>query len=160
MLIFKRKRTMVWVVAASGLMGFTGVAPVQAGDVSVGVHVGSSHHGRHVSRGRPRHHDRRHHRNQGSRRHSRIGFHFDLGHAPYHHRYRTGHYVVHSYRVKVSDGYYRDVRVEPVYEWRCDAYGQRYRVRVADGYWRKVWRPPVYETRYKKIWVGGHDVRY
>ena len=45
--------------------------------------------------------------------------------------------------------------IEPVYELRCDRYGNQVRVLVRAGYWDEICHPGYYETRYVRTWIPG-----
>lgn len=48
------------------------------------------------------------------------------------------------------------VWVDPVYDVRCDVFGNQVRVLVREGFWRIIQHPGHFETRNEQVWVSGH----
>lgn len=54
------------------------------------------------------------------------------------------------------EGCWRDVWMEPAFEWRIDGCGRLVRVCVRAGYWARVQDPGRFQTVTEQIWVAGH----
>jgi hypothetical protein len=118
------------------LIAAVGAAPAKAGDFSfqvkgkkgsIGIHLGSGHHGGHSS-ARP------------------------VGYAPRH--WVPAHYETRYERVWIP-GREERVWIAPVYQWRYDSCGRAIRVCVQQGYWNTVCTPGRYESRPRQVWVEG-----
>lgn len=53
------------------------------------------------------------------------------------------------------EGCFRDVWVDPVYEYRLDHCNRLVKVCVRAGYWARVQDPGHFETRREQVWVDG-----
>ena len=65
-----------------------------------------------------------------------------------------GRYELVAERVWIP-GRERRVRIEPMFETRCDLWGRPRQVLVAPGHWQVTWEPGRYETRTKRVWRPG-----
>ncbi|MEQ1895345.1 MAG: hypothetical protein ABL998_22630 [Planctomycetota bacterium] len=80
-------------------------------------------------------------------------------HASYSHASRRtwvpGHSETRCAQVWVPAACER-VWIEPVFELRVDACGNRVRVQLCAGYWTTIQHPGHYETREQQVWIPGH----
>ncbi|MBI3817393.1 MAG: hypothetical protein HY286_01785 [Planctomycetes bacterium] len=68
--------------------------------------------------------------------------------------YIPAHYEIVSRQIWI-EGCFRDVWVEPVYDFRRDACGNLIRVVARAGYWTRVQDAGHYETVRENVWVDG-----
>jgi hypothetical protein len=66
-----------------------------------------------------------------------------------------GHHETRYEQVWIA-GTSERVWVEPVFELRTDACGNRVRVQICAGYWTTIHHPGHHETRAQHVWVPGH----
>ena len=69
-----------------------------------------------------------------------------------------GHYESVPHSVYVP-GRREKIWIDPIYEDRFDACGQRTRVLVQGGGWKVIEHPGHYETRFEQVWVSGRHER-
>ena len=70
--------------------------------------------------------------------------------------YVPGHFVYKTQRVLIEPAHYDKLWYGPVFETRYGGCGQSYKVTVSNGYYKSVHVPARYEGRPIRRWVPGH----